>query len=98
MHDSQFGNVLTLLAVYKDPILGSLVDPNLLRQLVSRTLRFVNFNAQPRSALHTDFMILKNAARKTDMLSPRWMEPDLVSYPHSSFGSTSNGDTLMMDH
>ncbi|KAH8587198.1 hypothetical protein B0O99DRAFT_527231 [Bisporella sp. PMI_857] len=41
----QFGNVLTLLAVCKDPILGELVNIEELRGLVDNTLRFLKLHS-----------------------------------------------------
>ncbi|KAG9247379.1 hypothetical protein BJ878DRAFT_477472 [Calycina marina] len=102
---AQFGNVLTLLACYHNPILKGLINATQLRDIVDKTIRFIFFNAQPRSALLTDYLILQNAVRKTNLNKPlekrspaSFMHTDRFLNPSSSFGSgNSNGDTPMID-
>jgi hypothetical protein len=60
----QWGNLLTLAAVYKDPTLGKHVDQTLLKELFAKTITFFRMTAQPSSALFTDMRILEGIERQ----------------------------------
>lgn len=74
--NSQWGNLLTLAACYRDPILGKFVDENTLRGLFRRTIAFMGTIAQPSSALAIDLRILEGLAK--DVLGMR--KEDLQTY------------------
>jgi hypothetical protein len=64
LHKSQWGNLLTLSAVYKDPTLSKHIDERLLRDLFSRTIKFFQTIAHPSSALAIDMKILQGLDRE----------------------------------
>lgn len=89
----QWGNVLTLHAAYKDPILGRFVEEEELKELTFRTLRFLKLHAHRSSALYIDYQILEHTGKATGLYS----DTDLGAggSVNSSFGSQSSGDVLM---
>lgn len=64
----QWGNMLTLQAVYCDPILKPFMDPKLLSSLLHKTILFLRQVAQPSSALWTDIKILEHTGIKNGLL------------------------------
>ncbi|KAK3938266.1 hypothetical protein QBC46DRAFT_365607 [Diplogelasinospora grovesii] len=61
---AQWGNLLTLAAAFKDPILNAYIDENTLKELFSRTIVFFKLIAQPTSALAIDMRILEGLERE----------------------------------
>jgi hypothetical protein len=55
----QWGNLLVLSAAFKDPVLHSYVDEQLLRTLFHKTILFLQQSAAATSSLRTDMHILK---------------------------------------
>ena len=62
MFHSQWGNLLTLAACYKDETLRPFIDPETLSGLFARTIAFFREIAQPSSALQKDLNILIHLA------------------------------------
>ncbi|KAI1823458.1 hypothetical protein F4861DRAFT_322003 [Xylaria intraflava] len=91
---AQWGNLLTLSACYKNPILRQFVDPNRLKDLFVRTIAFLRMNAQPSSALQTDMNILIALEKELDFAPP----DDIVMKTDSSFSSTTNSTILPPIH
>ena len=89
-HRSQWGNLITLLAAYNDPILRPIMDMTKqeLRELYEKTMGFLRLVAQPSSALYIDYKILEYVAKEVDLI------PKQAS---SSFSSTS-GDVPTTGH
>jgi hypothetical protein len=86
---SQWGNLLTLAAVFRDPTLHGYVDEQLLKELFSKTIAFFRIIAPPTSALHIDLRILEGLERK---LWGRSNNGDVMDHPTgSSFSSTTSG-------
>ncbi|KAJ3453294.1 hypothetical protein MRS44_017541 [Fusarium solani] len=56
---AQWGNLLVLSAAFKDPVLHSYVDEQLLRILFHKTILFLQQSAAATSSLRTDMHILK---------------------------------------
>ncbi|KAG4430252.1 hypothetical protein IFR05_014263 [Cadophora sp. M221] len=90
---AQWGNVVTLQAVYKDPILNQillrLITVEGLRELTEKTLAFLTLIASPGSALCSDYEILKYMGQKTGII------PSQGPNTRSSFSSSNTGDTPM---
>ncbi|KAK3933897.1 hypothetical protein QBC46DRAFT_274875, partial [Diplogelasinospora grovesii] len=61
---AQWGNLPTLAAAFKDPILSAYIDENTLKELFSRTIAFFKLIAQPTSALAIDMRILEGLERE----------------------------------
>ncbi|KAL2264896.1 hypothetical protein VTJ83DRAFT_7406 [Remersonia thermophila] len=61
---AQWGNLLTLSAVFRDPTLKEHVDENLLKHLFARTISFFRVIAHPSSALYIDLRILEGLERE----------------------------------
>ncbi|KAK4194022.1 CHAT domain-containing protein [Triangularia verruculosa] len=55
----QWGNLLTLAAAFKDPVLNQYIDEGLLKDLFAKTISFFNIIAHPSSALSIDMRILE---------------------------------------
>ncbi|KAL2016046.1 hypothetical protein VTK56DRAFT_4312 [Thermocarpiscus australiensis] len=86
---AQWGNLLTLSAVFRDPTLQGFVEEHLLRDLFARTISFFRVIAHPTSALHVDLRILEGLQRK---LWGRSAALDGLDHPtDSSFSSHSPG-------
>jgi hypothetical protein len=66
----QWGNVLTLMAAYQDPILTKLVDKDQLVDLLKKTIAFLKLCAQPSSALDIDCKILQHAGARLELIPP----------------------------
>ncbi|TVY47926.1 hypothetical protein LOCC1_G001631 [Lachnellula occidentalis] len=84
---AQWGNVLTLLAVYKDPILRKFINKDTLRELLEKTISFLKLYAQPSSALYIDFRILEETGASLKLIPPREYNQNI------SFSSATTGDT-----
>ncbi|KAL2023110.1 hypothetical protein VTK56DRAFT_3716 [Thermocarpiscus australiensis] len=85
---AQWGNLLTLAAVFRDPTLSVFVDEQTLRELFSRTIAFFRIIAAPTSALNVDMRILEGLEREL------WGKPDSADLAdhltESSLSSHSN--------
>lgn len=87
----QWGNLLVLSAVYKDPVLNKFVDEATLRELFAKTISFFKIVAHSSSALSVDMRILQGLDREL------WhARPADIPGPNSSFGSTTTTDTLTL--
>ncbi|KAL2148395.1 hypothetical protein VTH82DRAFT_2315 [Thermothelomyces myriococcoides] len=86
---AQWGNLLTLAAAFRDPILSKYIQEDLLKELFAKTISFFKIIAPPSSALHIDLRILEGLQRKL------WGKPnstEAVDHPTgSSFSSTASG-------
>lgn len=82
--------MLTLQAVYCDPILKSFIDPKVLSSLLRKTIRFLRQVAQPSSALWTDIKILEHTGIKNGLLAPKGSD--------ESMASSFSGDVPMAEH
>ncbi|KAJ9412583.1 hypothetical protein FOXG_17064 [Fusarium oxysporum f. sp. lycopersici 4287] len=60
---AQWGNLLILSAAFRDPILHTYVDEELLRTLFHKTIQFLRQSATATSALRTDMHILEGLQR-----------------------------------
>ncbi|KAF4455906.1 hypothetical protein F53441_1843 [Fusarium austroafricanum] len=60
----QWGNLLILSAAFRDPILHTYVDEELLRTLFDKMVQFLRQSATATSALRTDMYILEKACRE----------------------------------
>ncbi|EXL39305.1 hypothetical protein FOCG_18076 [Fusarium oxysporum f. sp. radicis-lycopersici 26381] len=68
---AQWGNLLILSAAFRDPILGTYVDEELLRTLFHKTIQFLRQSATATSALRTDMHILEGLQRDLFSYDPR---------------------------
>lgn len=84
---SQWGNVIVLLAAYRDPLLKEFIDAGELMTLVQNILKFLGEVAKPKSSLKIDIAILEHAARKAGLLGT----PEMHVNTNSSFSSTTSG-------
>ncbi|KAK4149959.1 hypothetical protein C8A00DRAFT_46542 [Chaetomidium leptoderma] len=86
---AQWGNLLTLAAVFRDPTLSGFVHEDILKELFFRTISFFKIIAHPTSALHVDLRILEGIEREL------WGKPsnaDMMDHPTgSSFSSSASG-------
>ncbi len=57
-NNSQWGNLLTLAAAFKDPTLNRHIEEHVLKELFKKTIAFFDLTAQPSSALAIDRRIL----------------------------------------
>jgi hypothetical protein len=89
-HCRQWGNLLTLQAASVDPILGPLVDKQVLADLYNKTMAFLRLVAQPSSALYIDLKILEHVAKEIGLVPKQGQAA-------SSFSSAS-GDVPMSGH
>jgi hypothetical protein len=85
---AQWGNLLVLSAAFRDPILHSEVDRELLRDLFVKTIRFFHQSATATSSLRTDMLILEGL--HTDLF--QHSEPRM----NSSFSSSTSTLTPKM--
>ncbi|KAK7571547.1 hypothetical protein V3481_018759 [Fusarium oxysporum f. sp. vasinfectum] len=83
---AQWGNLLILSAAFRDPILHTYVDGELLRTLFHRTIQFLRQSATATSALRTDMHILEGLQR------------DLFSYDHWTNSNFSSGTSAPGHH
>jgi hypothetical protein len=90
---SQWGNILTLMAAYKDPILKSLIEKGRLVKLLHKTLAFLKLVGQPSSALFIDYRILEYCGRVAGLI-PELQAPNTSS----SFSSNASGDVATGGH
>ncbi|KAL1879895.1 hypothetical protein VTK73DRAFT_6707 [Phialemonium thermophilum] len=84
---AQWGNLLTLAAVYKDPILCQFVSERLLRSLFAKTIQFFQIISHSSSALAIDMRILQGLNR--ELWSSRNVEMTDAG-PNSSFSSNTS--------
>ncbi|KAG5804196.1 hypothetical protein H9Q74_007722 [Fusarium xylarioides] len=68
---AQWGNLLILSAAFRDPILHTYVDEELLRTLLHKTIQFLRQSATATSALRTDMHILEGLQRDLFSYDPR---------------------------
>jgi len=68
---AQWGNLLVLSAAFRDPVLHSYVDEELLRTLFHKTIQFLRQSATATSALRTDMHILEGLQRDLFSYDPR---------------------------
>ncbi|KAG7408857.1 hypothetical protein Forpe1208_v012339 [Fusarium oxysporum f. sp. rapae] len=68
---AQWGNLLILSAAFRDPILHTYVDEELLRTLFHKTIQFLRQSATATSALRTDMHILEGLQRDLFQLPSR---------------------------
>ncbi|KAH6649692.1 hypothetical protein F5144DRAFT_588356 [Chaetomium tenue] len=61
---AQWGNLLTLAAVFRDPTLRGYIEEPVLKELFFKTISFFRVIAPPTSALHVDMRILEGIERK----------------------------------
>ncbi|KAL3424024.1 hypothetical protein PVAG01_03305 [Phlyctema vagabunda] len=92
---AQWGNVLTLQAVYRNTVLKKLVNKDRLSSLLKRTLKFLSVASQPSSALQMDIIILNHAGEMNGLIS-RSKAEFLGGGSFSS--SNSGGDVIMTGH
>ncbi|KAJ4306069.1 hypothetical protein N0V88_000865 [Collariella sp. IMI 366227] len=86
---AQWGNLLVLSAVFRDPTLSQFIDEQLLRELFRRTIGFFRVIAHRTSALYKDMRILEGLERK---LFRRQTNVDVADHPTgSSFSSHHSG-------
>ncbi|KAI8725167.1 Zn(2)-C6 fungal-type domain-containing protein [Fusarium sp. LHS14.1] len=78
---AQWGNLLVLSAAFKDPVLHSYVDEELLRTLFHKTIQFLRQSATATSSLRTDMHILEGLQR------------DLFMYPDPRTASSFSSGT-----
>jgi hypothetical protein len=94
---SQWGNVLTLLAAYKDPKLGPSVDAATLEMILHRTIDFLKYSCHPSSALKKDWIILEHIGHKVGLYPKQ-----VATTGNSSFSSSASGaidrDVSMSGH
>ena len=57
--DRQWGNLLILYAVWRDPIMGGWLNKRMLRDIFDKTIAFFELLAQGSSSLVLDMNILK---------------------------------------
>lgn len=79
--------MITLAAVYKDPMLSSFIDEKTLKTLFAKTIAFFRVIAYPTSALAIDLRILEGLERKL-FGGPVNLEPT-DSLTRSSFSSSA---------
>ncbi len=86
MINRQWGNMLTLQAVYRSkllkPLLMKFITEQELVELLEQTIGFLELNATPTSALAVDIRTLRKAGRRSGLLR------SVAST--SSFSSNSN--------
>ncbi|EXL39184.1 hypothetical protein FOCG_18203 [Fusarium oxysporum f. sp. radicis-lycopersici 26381] len=68
---AQWGNLLILSAAFRDPILGTYVNEELLRTLFHKTIQFLRQSATATSALRTDMHILEGLQKDLFSYDPR---------------------------
>ncbi|KAF4944737.1 hypothetical protein FSARC_14593 [Fusarium sarcochroum] len=68
---AQWGNLLILSAAFRDPVLHTYVDEELLRTLFHKTIQFLRQSATGTSALRTDMHILEGLQRDLFQYDPR---------------------------
>ncbi|KAI0472679.1 hypothetical protein GGR56DRAFT_667078 [Xylariaceae sp. FL0804] len=86
---AQWGNLLTLSACYRDPILGRFIDRELLSQLFLGTIGFFHMIAYPTSALTNDMNILVGIGKDLGLL-----RDDYTYRAKSSSFSSTGGPPL----
>jgi hypothetical protein len=79
---AQWGNLLVLSAAFRDPVLHTYVDEELLRTLFHKTIQFLRQSATATSALRNDLHILEGLQRDLFSYDPR---------TNSSFSSGTSG-------
>lgn len=85
----QWGNLLTLAAVFRDPTLHGFVEESVLKELFFKTISFFRIIAHPTSALHVDLRILEGLERA---LWGKSNYTETMDHPTgSSFSSSTSG-------
>jgi hypothetical protein len=84
----QWGNVLVLLAAYRDPILNGFIEGKTLRDLLEKTISFLKLYAQPSSALYMDHRILEHVGALVKLIP---QGPNTIT----SFSSATSMDTTV---
>ncbi|PSR78965.1 hypothetical protein BD289DRAFT_376004 [Coniella lustricola] len=85
---AQWGNLITLAAAYRDPVLGPLVSEDKLRHLFRKTIEFFEVVAQDSSSLAIDLKVLRGlheslpAKASIHQSYPAYIPPPMR--PHSS--------------
>ncbi|KAK1829107.1 hypothetical protein QBC39DRAFT_139437 [Podospora conica] len=95
---AQWGNLLTLAAAFRNPILTHYIDEHVLRDLFVKTIAFFRLISQPSSALSIDMRILEGLERELwgrNKASADPMDGVVQQQQHhgSSFSSTASGPT-----
>ena len=96
----QWGNLLTLAAAFKNPILGKYINEQTLRDLFTKTIAFFRVISQPTSALAIDMRILEGLERELWRKGPLTVDAmeALAGSSFSSSTSTSGPTTLPSMH
>ncbi|KAH8685747.1 hypothetical protein BGZ60DRAFT_365116 [Tricladium varicosporioides] len=76
---AQWGNMLTLQAAFKDPILHELIDERELRDLLETTIAFLKLHAHNSSALNIDLRILQHTGMVNNLLPPHLFPSNMSS-------------------
>ncbi|KAK7746512.1 hypothetical protein SLS53_002471 [Cytospora paraplurivora] len=87
---AQWGNLITLVTVYQDPVLGNYVDEHELRELLRKTIDFFEIVSQDSSSLAVDLRVLEGLRAslptkeelraKWAMISPRPVDSPAISF------------------
>lgn len=89
---AQWGNLLVLDSVQRDPVLGQFIEEDVLNNLFQRTIEFFEIISQPKSALAYDMRILKGLLRDRLLHPWRYVHPGTVVSPTTpavpAFGSS----------
>lgn len=97
----QWGNLLTLAAVFRNPILTDYINEHTLRDLFAKTIAFFRLISQPSSALWIDMRILEGLESElwggSGGNKPSSVDPEGGPQGHhgSSFSSTASGPAPM---
>ena len=91
----QWGNVLTLLAAWQDESLKQFIKEDTLKDLLKKTMGFLQMNMHDGSALHVDYNILKHIGRTLKLLPAKASKNPQPLSATSSFGSNHGGDVSM---
>lgn len=96
----QWGNLLTLAAVFRNPILTHYINEQTLRGLFAKTIAFFRLISQPSSALWVDMRILEgleselwgsSGGNKPSSVDPDGGQQQQQGHHGSSFSSTASG-------
>jgi hypothetical protein len=86
---------LTLLAAWDDDSLKQYIQEKDLKDLLKKTLSFLEMNMHDGSALHVDYNILKHVGRHLKLLPPKKSKNPQPISATSSFGSNHGADVPM---
>lgn len=90
---AQWGNLLTLAAIYKDATLREFVDETLLKELFARTIAFFRTIAVPSSALCIDLRILEGVHQDLWGPIPNVRPNGTEAVDHPTGSTMSSGDS-----